>query len=169
MADLYLLGKVSKEEHPYFDDDYWFYISRVENGEEDCVAFNKGTNMLGDVMFLWDLISSENRKKYYEFLKNEIEVESNHLDSGGYLITVEQVKHILEMIDNLDEKLEKFLDADGRVLPQYIRLIQQIYPSQTFDDGELDRDALRGEISKVRMMKRFLQEAIKLNYPLAID
>lgn len=170
MADLYMLGRVSPQERPFFKSDYWFYIGRVENGEdEDYVSFTRGTNMLENAMFLWDLIAPERRKAYRQFLKNEIEIERNQLDSGGYLVSVEQVKQILEMIDGLDEKLEKFLDVDGRVLPEHVQHIQRVAPSQTFDNGELDGNALRGEISEVKMIKRFLLEAIELDYPLVID
>ena len=167
MADLLLLGKVSREEHPFFKSDYWFYIERVDQGgEEDAVSFNNGTNMLENTIAMWDLIDPEKRKEYYD-LRKKIEQE-NKLESGGYLVTVQQVKQFLEILNDLDVKLKKFLDSNGRVKEEYVDFISRVKPTQTFDDDSFNYDGIRGEISDIEMMKHFLNQAIELNYPLAI-
>ena len=167
MADFYLLGKVSKEERPFFDYEYYFMINRIDEGDErDYVVFIKGSNMLENAISMWDLIVPERRKLYYNLLK-KIEQDSNELEWGPYLITLDQVRMFLDIIDDLDVKLEEFLGSDGRVKEEYVDFVSRSDPSQIYDDGSFDYNGLKDEISNIRMMKHFLNQAIELNYPLA--
>jgi len=159
MPSMLMIGKALKEEFP-FDDKYRFYIgSDEENG--DYVSFNRGMEALSDAIVLWDLISPQVRQEFEGFVRNEIEVEWNEFETGGYRVTVEQTKRLLEMIDDIDLKVDRFVDAPGKVLPEHYDFVSKRIGLHT------GNDRIGRMMTNVYWLKAFMRKAVELNYELA--
>ncbi len=165
---LHLIGKVSEKQFP-FDNEYLFYFGLIEKGEEEnFVSFRRGEVVLNRTMQLWDLINPQVRKDFNLLMKNEIETDENERESGGYLVSVEQIKIILELIDEVDERVEKFLDSENKVLPQYVEYVHQHFGLIVDESSQLSLTELSRAIGEAQIMKEFLKKAIEFNYPLTI-
>lgn len=162
MPDMNMYGKVSPDEYP-FTDKYRFWIGQ-EDGE-DYVSFDRGMGALSDAIVLWSLIDPERRQEIESYIKTEIEQEWNlfweHKYPGGYRVTVEQIKRLLEMIDDVDLKADKLVDADGKVLPQHYDFVVKTFGPLTAEAG------FQKELSNVYWLKAFMRKAVELNYELA--
>lgn len=178
-----ILGKPTNES--YFSGLPWdYYIGTKEKDGEDFVDFNKAINKLRDAISLWCLVDDSRATELAEFIKNILYSELNDREiifpgeeKDGYLISVEIVKDLYDLIGNIADIVAiEFTDnkMQNRFLRYYV-LPEKETVVQKFKLGEWENDesgnkklSIGDEIGNVTRVKDFLKIAIDNNRELVI-
>lgn len=180
MSSIGILG-TPPTEIPFADFPYFYYVGTKEKDGEDFVDFNKGMNYLRDAISLWYLFDKRKGDEISSFVKNTLFCELNDREimfpdkeKYGYLIDVDLVKELYEMIDGIDVLVaENFTENDkNETIPKYYVLPEKesIVKNKGLGDVEIDsnRLSLSNEILSANDIKNFLKIAIDNNRELVI-
>ena len=178
---MWMLGKPPKNSN--FDkDEYSFYIGTIENDDEDFVNYRKGMSELFGTFSLWHLADESRANELGDFFDKVMHSELNDREvlypgekKYGFLVDVETIKKLYELIGDIDETVAKrFTENDqDKTIPNYYALPDKEGHLKDKGFGEIDektgRLSLRNDIFSVESIKWFLRMAIDNNRELVID
>ena len=135
---MWINGKIPTEDTEYIKQylQYLVCISSIENeDDEDYVDYyRRGWGHIHTVSDLWNLVDQERASKIYKMLKEEIELKSNKIctdeyeESEAYVISIPQIKRMLELMEGFQEALEPIADKYGKVYPDTVKYVQEKDP-----------------------------------------
>lgn len=172
---MWIDGKIPKEDKDYIKEylDYLIYVSCIENGNnKDLVQYRKGWSNIHTVIQLWNLVDGQRAKKIYKILKEEIEDDNKQVcineeeELYAYIITVPQIKKMLDLMEGFQEILLIVADKDGKVHLDKIKYVQEKAPSLLAGRGDAEGNIvywLDESIWYADTVVWFFKLALKLN------
>jgi len=136
---MWIDGKIPDEDKEYIKEylDYLICIGSTEEGDNrDYVDYYKrGWSQIHTVIQLWNLVDEQRAKRIYKMLKEEIEDDDKQIcigeveDGYVYVVTIPQIKRMLELMEGFQEALAPIVDKYGKVHLDKINYIREKAPS----------------------------------------
>lgn len=175
-----IYGKIPEEYKKEIKEDRFYHICYGDTDEGDekdyvyCHKYNRRFGGIGGVSDLWELVDSKRANKITE-IKREIENQKiyDEEDEGGYveLITIPQIKELLELMEGLDKALFRIIDKNGYVYPSKVKFLEEKYPllitSRQDAEGKVTY-SLDEALWAANNTIWFFKLALKLNREIAI-
>lgn len=132
---LFISGTIPKEDEEYIKAylKYLIDIGSIKDGDnEDYVHYSRGARGIYRAINLWNLVDQERSDKINKMFREEIRSETNKLfdEEGecGYIISIPQIKRMLELMEGFQEALEPIADKYGKVYPDKVKYVQEKAP-----------------------------------------
>jgi hypothetical protein len=176
---LFINGTIPKEDEEYIKEylKYLIDIGSIKDGDnEDYVHYSRGARGIYKAIDLWNLVDQERSDKINKMLREEIKSKTNKLfdEEGecGYLISIPQIKRMLELIEGFREALVSIMDKYGKVYPDKVKYVQEKDPYILVErtDGEGNIVYWLDEpIWYANTVVWFFKLALKLNREITTD
>lgn len=132
---LFINGTIPKEDEEYIKEylKYLIDIGSIKDGDnEDYVHYSRGARGIYRVIDLWNLVDQKQAEKINKMFREEIKSATNKLfeEEGecGYVISIPQIKKMLELMQGFQEALAPIADKYGKVYPDKVKYVQEKDP-----------------------------------------
>jgi len=175
---LMIKGEFTPEEIAFVENlgpkDFWTVVNLPEEAEtygaEPCAYYEKGYFALVHAISLLRLIDEE-KAKLLDAVRVEIEQPDNRRDEivHLYLITLENVKRIYELIRNMPAEMPQLHDDDYFLLPQYEEAVERTDCSLYHLSYNEKKKMIDLSVGQVKQLIKFLELAINKERDIVLD
>lgn len=135
-----IYSKIPKEYKKEIKEDRSYHISYgdIDEGDEEdyvyCHRYNRMFGGISGVRDLFRVVEPEKANKIDKIIKEtenqKVPYKEDEEDEEGYLelITIPQIKELLELMKDLDKAITRVVDKNGHIYPSKLKFLQEKHP-----------------------------------------